>query len=113
MNAVQGEVLARPTSATWVVVVLSGELDFGSANALEVLNEAVREHPGAHVLVDLSNVTFVDSSVLVAFATARSRAEAAGGRLGLYAASAFTRRLLEIWHLEPVREDAAHGGDAA
>jgi anti-anti-sigma factor len=96
-----------------VVVALGGELDFASAGALEVLDEAVREHPRAHVLVDLSHVTFLDSTALVAFERARSRAEAAGGSLSLYAASAFARRLLEIWHLEPVREGAGHGGGAA
>jgi anti-sigma B factor antagonist len=112
MDAAQDEPLSRPTSATWVVVALSGELDFASAGALAVLDEAVREHPRAHVLVDLSHVTFLDSAALVAFARARQRAEAAGGRLSLYAASAFARRLLEIWHLEPVREGTC-GGDAA
>ena len=111
MDATQAQHLARPASATWVVVVLTGDLDFASADALHVLDEAVRDHPRAHVLVDLSHVTFLDSTALRAFASARAGAEAAG-TLSLYPANDFARRLLEIWHLEPV-EGAAHGGDAA
>ena len=104
---IEHHALARhcaPPPADWVVVVLSGELGFGSTDALGVLDRAVLDNPGARVLVDLGNVTFLDSTALVAFARARSRAEAAGGTLSLHAASSFAHRLLEIWHLEPVRE---------
>jgi anti-anti-sigma factor len=87
--------------SSWVVVAFTGELDIGSRSALNVLDDAVRAHPGAHVLVDLSDVTFMDSTALVAFARATSRATAGGGVLSLHGASAFGQRLLDIWHLEP------------
>lgn len=100
-------------SVSRVVVALRGELDLAASRALGVLHEAVEEHAGAHVLVDLSGVTFLDHTALVAFARARSRAEARGGQLSLHGASPFAARLLQIWHLEPgcglvsVPDDAA------
>ena len=87
--------------SVWVVVALSGELDFASTGAFGVLDEAVRTHPGARVLVDLSSVTFMDSAALHAFVSARSRAAAGGGVLSLHGASNSAQRLLNIWHLEP------------
>lgn len=86
---------------SWHLVVLSGELDFASTAALGVLDEAVRAHPGAHVLVDLSDVTFLDHAALTAFAIAQCRAMAGGGALSLHGATPFAQHLLEIWHLEP------------
>ena len=97
--------------SSWVVVVFCGELDIGSRSALNVLHEAVRAHPGAHVLVDLSDVTFMDSTALVAFAKAKSRAAAGGGVLSLHGASAFAQRMLDIWHLEPVCSKTRQSGD--
>lgn len=87
--------------SAWVVVVFTGELDIGSRPALNVLDNVVRAHPGAHVLVDLSDVTFMDSTALIAFAKAKSLAAAGGGVLSLHGASAFQQRMLDIWHLEP------------
>nr|WP_300046277.1 STAS domain-containing protein [uncultured Nocardioides sp.] len=97
--------------SSWVMVVFTGELDIGARSALNVLDEAVRAHPGAHVLVDLSDVTFMDSTALVAFAEARSRAAAGGGVLSLHGASAFAQRMLDIWHLEPVCSRTRQAGD--
>lgn len=98
--------------SSWVLVVFTGELDIGSRSALNVLEEAVRTHPGAHVLVDLSDVTFMDSTALVAFAKAKARATAGGGVLSLHGASAFAQRMLDIWHLEPVSVTLQQTGDA-
>lgn len=99
-------------AASSVVVVYVGELDFASTSALDVLDEAVRTHPGAHILVDLSAVTFMDSTALVAFAQARSTAAAAGGAVSLHGASAFVLRMLEIWRLEPAPSVAREPGGA-
>jgi anti-sigma B factor antagonist len=97
----------------WHVVALSGELDFASTAALGVLDEAVRRHPGAHVLVDLSDVTFLDSAALMAFAVARSRAVAGGGALSLHGASTFAQHLLHMWHLDTVWSAPTFPDDAA
>lgn len=51
----------------WVGVALSGDIDVASKRALRILDAAVAENPGARILVDLSNVTFLDSSALNAF----------------------------------------------
>ncbi|NPD06416.1 STAS domain-containing protein [Nocardioides sp. zg-1308] len=105
--------LAPATCTPWVVVVLAGELDFAASHALDVLDVAVKAHPGAHILVDLSDVTFLDHTALFAFALAKSRAEAQGGVLSLHGASVFALKLLEIWHLEPASSEPPVGGDAA
>lgn len=97
----------------WLVVALSGELDFASTDALGVLDEAVRAHPGAHVLVDLSDVTFLDSTALMAFAVAKSRAVAAGGVLSLHGASTFAQHLLQMWHLDTDWSQRARPHDVA
>jgi anti-anti-sigma regulatory factor len=86
-----------------ILLTLEGQLDITAAQTLSVLDETVRSHPGAHVLVDLADVTFLDAAVLNAFTVAKAGAEASGGRLSFHGASAFTRGLLELWHLGPVR----------
>jgi anti-sigma B factor antagonist len=90
------------SSAVSVVVLLSGELDLASTRALGSVGQAVAKNPGAEVVVDLRDVTFLDSCALEAFADARVQAAAAGGSLTLAGASTFTHKLLQIWQLEPV-----------
>lgn len=85
-----------------VVVALEGELDSFSLSALAVLDDTVRAHPGAHVLVDLTDVTFLGAAALRAFARAGAAAEAGGGRLSFHGAGTFVRGLLELWHVGPV-----------
>lgn len=93
---------APPRFPGWVVVALAGGLHSGSRHALGVLDAAVSAHPGAHVLVDLSEVTLLDSAPLGAFALARDRAAAAGGLLSLHAPSSHAQMLLQVWSLEPL-----------
>jgi anti-sigma B factor antagonist len=84
-----------------IMVRLAGELDLASTAALAVVEQAVRRNPGAEVVVDLDQVSFLDSTALHAFADARAQATSTGGALTLVGASDFAYRLLQIWHLEP------------
>jgi anti-sigma B factor antagonist len=93
------------SSAARVVVLLSGELDIASTRALASVGRAVAKNPGAEVVVDLSDVSFLDSCALEAFASARVQATAGGGSLTLTGASSFARKLLQIWQLEPGTPD--------
>lgn len=78
-----------------VTVALDGELDMAVAPALrDVLTAA---GSGARIVrVDLANVTFMDSSGLMAFITYGRELDLAGGRLQLADRSYQVDRLLEI-----------------
>ncbi|GAA5134767.1 hypothetical protein GCM10023339_71750 [Alloalcanivorax gelatiniphagus] len=91
-----------PRTSERIVVALEGELDIASAPVLSVVGQTVRDHPGAHVLVDLTDVTFLDAAALRAFVRAREGARAGGGDLSLHGARPFARGLLELWRLGPV-----------
>ena len=100
-----GALVGHGSSAGRVVVLLSGELDIASLRALGSVGRAVVENPGAEVVVDLTDVTFLDSTALEAFASARVLATAGGGSLTLTGASSFAHKLLQIWQLEPGTPD--------
>ncbi|MFD9080138.1 STAS domain-containing protein [Streptomyces erythrochromogenes] len=80
------------------VVRVSGELDIDRAPALRTeLNDAIASAPdSADVAVDLSAMSFCDSSGLNALLGARLHAEEAGHLLRLVAPSAQMVRLLEM-----------------
>jgi anti-sigma B factor antagonist len=96
-----GTAVGHGSSPGRCVVLLSGELDLASTRALGSVGQAVARNPGAEVVVDLGDVTFLDSCALEAFADARVQATAAGGSLTLTGASSFAHKLLQIWQLEP------------
>ena len=74
---------------------LEGELDAHSAPEFQrVLSQSISN--GAVVKVDLTEVSFVDSSGLAALLDARSRLEAAGGALYVVGASEAATRLFTI-----------------
>jgi anti-sigma B factor antagonist len=100
-----GTLVGHGSSAGRVIVLLFGELDIASVHALGSVGRAVAENPGAEVVVDLRGVTFLDSSALEAFASARAQATAGGGSLSLTGASSFAHKLLQIWQLEPGTPD--------
>jgi anti-anti-sigma factor len=81
-------------------LAVEGELDLSSVSALE---EAVADalggaEDGGVVELDLGGVTFMDSTGLRGLLTARQRAEAAGRRLRVVAATPAVRRVLELTH---------------
>jgi anti-anti-sigma factor len=74
---------------------LEGELDAHGAPELEtVLSQSVAT--GATVKVDLTEVSFVDSSGLAALLEARTRLAAVGGTLNIVGVSDAAARLLAI-----------------
>jgi anti-sigma B factor antagonist len=83
------------------IVVLKGDVDLESSPAArEVLLKSV-EGAGT-VLVDLSSVTYIDSSGVASLVEALQAAKRNGGRFGLVAASDPTRRVLELARLDKV-----------
>ena len=78
-----------------VVVRLAGELDLYTASAVRsALLESVERQP-ARLVVDLADVTFIDSTTLGALVEARSRLASRGAFI-LAAPGLETRRALEV-----------------
>jgi anti-sigma B factor antagonist len=74
------------------IVIASGQLDMAVNDALR---DVLAGLDGV-VTVDLSNVTFIDSSAIGVFVGAQSRLTDAGGRLRLRNPQDLPRRVLEI-----------------
>ena len=72
---------------------LNGELDAHTATSL---SQALNELPAGDVIIDLAEVSFVDSSGLRVLLDATNRARAAGGDLVIFRPQASIRRLIEI-----------------
>jgi len=83
------------------IVVLKGDVDLESSPAArEVLLKSVEG--AGKVLVDLSSVTYIDSSGVASLVEALQAAKRNGGRFALVAASEPTRRVLELARLDKV-----------
>ncbi|HEX5996031.1 MAG TPA: STAS domain-containing protein [Jiangellales bacterium] len=80
------------------VVGLVGEIDLSNAARLQDQLCALVEH--GHVVVDLSEVTFIDSTGLSAFIVGHRRATAAGTGMHLAGATGTVRRLFELTQLD-------------
>jgi anti-anti-sigma factor len=81
--------------AAWRVVV-AGELDAATAPELADVLDPLVSQPAASVVVNLADVSFMDSSGLRALIRSANAAKEAGGSLVLARASASVTRLLEV-----------------
>ena len=85
------------------VVAVHGELDVDGAPELRrALIEAIDEHPGLAVIVDLEGVDFIDSAGLGVLVGGRSRAKDVDGDLVLVATGHTVTRVLELTGLTRV-----------
>ena len=83
------------------VVRAGGEIDASTVGALDgAITEAASRSP--HVVIDLTAVTFVDSSGLGALIVGRQNARERGGSMSLVAPPPAVRRLLGSTHLNDV-----------
>jgi anti-sigma B factor antagonist len=83
------------------IVVLKGDVDLESSPAArEILLKSVEG--AARILVDLSSVTYIDSSGVASLVEALQAAKHNGGKFALVAASDPTRRVLELARLDKV-----------
>lgn len=86
-----------------VVVGVVGELDCATGPTLEDRLEDLIENQGNRTLIiDLENLTFVDSSGLSVLVTAFRNLRERGGRLSLRRPSPSTRRVFEVTGLHMV-----------
>jgi anti-sigma B factor antagonist len=108
-------VVTEPVAGGWVVDV-SGEVDLHTAPqlraALDAAVSAAGESAGAGVMVDLTDVGFMDSTGLGELVGAHRALERAGSRLHLAVGNERVARLLSITGLDevlPTHPDRASG----
>jgi anti-sigma B factor antagonist len=75
---------------------LVGELDMGTAPRLAAALEPVYEHGVATLVLDLSQLQFIDSTGLSHLVKALKRQQTHGGDVVLHAPTDQTRRVLEL-----------------
>ena len=90
-------------SSGHVLVIPSGELDIAEKGRLDDLFEAATQ-VSSHLIADLSDVTFLDSTALSSILRWHQTAEVLGGELVLTGVSLRIRTLLEITQLDKVLE---------
>lgn len=78
------------------VVVPTGELDLATAPALEEALQRSFDGDAAHVVLDLRELEFIDSSGLRTLLTARRQADVSGKQFSLVAGHRGLERTLEI-----------------
>jgi anti-anti-sigma factor len=86
------------------VVALHGEVDLAGLGDLQDAIEPVLA-PGQTVVLDLSEVTFADSTLLKVITHAHGRVTNAGGALLLRNPSDQTRQLLTLGQLDDLVQD--------
>jgi anti-anti-sigma factor len=78
------------------VVQLHGPIDVSRAMELRDLLGAQIDSPAARVLLDLSDVSLIDSSGIGILVTAHRRADSQGARFGLAGATGTVARVFEM-----------------
>ncbi len=79
-----------------LTVVLSGEIDHhGAREMMSQLTDAIAERLPAKLVLDMSGVTFMDSSGIAVLLRARRQMEHTGGTLRVTAIPAQARRVLD------------------
>jgi len=90
----------KPADASAVVVQLTGELDLSTvAVFVDAIEDVLGDRPPA-VELDLSDLTFIDSSGVGAYVSAFRRAKAQGTNLSLGPRSPLVQRVLELSGVE-------------
>jgi anti-sigma B factor antagonist len=85
------------TSAHAVYIVVSGEIDLATVDDMRhAMTEAIAGDGVREVLVDLTGVTFCDSSGMEAFDAAYGLAAGRGVRFRIFNMQPMVRRVLEV-----------------
>jgi anti-anti-sigma factor len=86
-----------------ITVVPEGDISLETVDVLrEVLRSIVDSQPGAHIVVDMSEVGFLDSSGIGVLVAAQRAAVARGATLTLSEPTPTVRMVLEISHLDTI-----------
>lgn len=82
------------------VVSVGGEIDLGSAGELSDYLVDAMQQTGPDLVLDLSDVTFMDSTGLKVFLATHRRLQLVGGRLALAGPGRPVRRVLTVTGLD-------------
>ena len=93
MNYILGE---RATASGRREIAVDGELDMNAAPDLRAAIEAAIDAGATRVVVDLSEVTFIDSTAIGVLLAARERLRRSGGSLDVVCVEPNVLRVLEI-----------------
>jgi anti-anti-sigma factor len=92
--------LTTTSQGVCAVVRVEGEIDLDSAGELSEAALAAMQEIGPSLVLDLSGVTFMDSTGLKVLLAVHKRAELAGGRLVLAAPTRSVNRVVSITGLD-------------
>ena len=96
MNAAVGLTVRDIGAGTEHTLVLAGELDIASAPILETAISSLCENGTARIVLDLSELTFMDSTGLRALLAADKLCAANGQTFSVTGATAPVQRLFEL-----------------
>lgn len=83
-------------------LVLEGEIDLHRSSEIKALLAPLLERKTPRILIDLSRVTYIDSSGLATFIEALQRVLGYGGKLGLFGLQESVRNIFGIARLDQV-----------
>jgi anti-sigma B factor antagonist len=93
--------VAEAAAGAWAIVAANGEVDVATAPALREALDAASGF-GARVILDLSGVSFMDSTGLTELIRAHKRLIAAGGELRMVIVGDRLRKLFGITKLDQI-----------
>jgi anti-sigma B factor antagonist len=99
MSYILGHSAAEPG---WYVITVGGECDMNAAPSLSVAVEAAFQHGASTIVVDLNEVTFIDSTAIGILLAARERLRRSGGDFEVVCSVPAVTRVLEIVGVEAV-----------
>jgi anti-sigma B factor antagonist len=99
MSYILGHSAAEPG---WYVITVGGECDMNAAPSLSVAVEAAFTRGASTIVVDLNEVTFIDSTAIGILLAARERLCRSGGRFEVVCSAPNVVRVLEIVGMESV-----------
>jgi anti-sigma B factor antagonist len=99
MSYILGHSAAEPG---WYVITVGGECDLNAAPSLSVAVEAAFRHGVSTMVVDLKEVTFIDSTAIGVLLAARERLRRSGGTFEVVCGAPAVTRVLEIVGVDTV-----------
>lgn len=88
--------IQRLEAAAWVLLSATGEIDLATVGKLESAIEAVLHEGTKRLVIDLNDVSFLDSTGLRILLAAHAKLEELGGSLAVVVAGGPVQRLLDI-----------------